>query len=167
MVDQAAMDRRYGPHRSAGVSGPHQNVYEDALRERFARRKATWTVNYEEWDGIPIGMEVNDAMFSKDSKVTAPIVGGGGGECEAQLAEARRALTAAQQALDASRGQVTALTTEVGTLNARVQALKEVPADITKTVQVLRNAGPILEIKTGLKAAIRRLEQFILKRGTL
>jgi len=166
IVDQAAMDRRYGPHWRAGAPGPHSNVYADGLRERFALRKAGWPVQYGEWDGIPIGREINDAYYSMDSRALPPPPDDDA-ECEAQLAEARQALAATQQALDVCRGQVTALTTEVGTLNARVQALKEIPADITKTVQVLRNAGQILEIKTGLKAAIRRLEQWILKRSTL
>lgn len=168
IVDQAAMARRYGQHWQSGAPGPHSNVYEDGLRERFALRKATWPVNFEEWDGIPIGREVNDAFFSKDSRVLPPPPDDDDDrECEAQLAEARRALAAAQQALEASRGQVTALAAQVEGLNVRVQALKDVPADVTKTVQVLRNAGPKLEIKTGLKAAFRRLEQWILKRGTL
>ncbi len=176
-VDQTAMTGRYGPHWQAGVSGPHSNVYEDSLREKFASRTATWPVQYEEWDGIPIGREVNDAFFSKDPRVNATTTG----NCQQQLAATRQQLTATQQALttaqqdlatarqalDASRGQVTALTADVESLNARVHALKEVPEDITKTVTVLRNAGPQLEIKTGLKAAIRRLEQWVLKRRTI
>src|SRR5262245_60097560 len=62
VVDQDAMGRRYGPHWGAGVSGPHSNVYSDGLRERFANRTATWPVQYDQWDGNPIGPEVNDAF---------------------------------------------------------------------------------------------------------
>jgi hypothetical protein len=68
-VDQAAMAKRYGPHWQAGVPGPHSNVWRDALRDAFADRTARWNPKFEDWDGIPIGREVNDAMFSQDRRV--------------------------------------------------------------------------------------------------
>jgi hypothetical protein len=68
-VNQAAMAQRYGPHWQAGVSGPHSNVWRDALREAFAARTARWPVVYSEWDGIPIGREVDDARYSLDPRV--------------------------------------------------------------------------------------------------
>jgi hypothetical protein len=68
-VDQAAMAKRYGPHWQAGVSGPHSNVWEVTMQEAFAARKATWSVVYEEWDGIPTRREVDDARYSLDRRV--------------------------------------------------------------------------------------------------
>ncbi len=161
-IDQTAMGQRYGSHWQAGVSGPHSNVYEDALRERFAARAATWPVVYEEWDGIPIGREVNDSFYSRDTKVTAPISPGPGtGTCEEKLAAAQQALTKSQHDLDVSKKQAADLTAQVQTLNAKVQKLSDVPQDISDTVKILKEAGTHLEIGPGLKARFARLGRWV------
>ena len=160
-VDQTAMGKRYGPHWTAGVSGPHSNVYEDALRDRFADRAATWPVVYEEWDGIPIGREVNDSFYSRDTKVAPYIPGPGNHTCEERLATAQQALTKAQHDLDVSQHQVTDLNAQVQTLNAKVQKLSNVPKDIDDTVKILKEAGTHLEIKAGLKARFSRLGKWV------
>jgi hypothetical protein len=158
-IDQTAMGKRYGPHWQAGVAGPHSNVYEDALRERFANRTATWPVVYEEWDGIPIGREVNDSFYTRDTKVTAPP--SQTGTCEERLAKAQQDLAKAQHDLDASQHQVTDLNAQVQTLTAKVHKLSEVPKDIDDTVKILKEAGTHLEIKAGLKARFARLGKWV------
>jgi len=158
VVDQEAMKQRYGPFFQAGVSGPHSNVYEDALREKFATRTAFWNPKYEDFDGNPIGREVNDAFYSRDTKVTAPVIVTG--TCEEKLAKA-------QHDLDACKQQVAELTAQVQQLNTRVQKLKEVPPDISGTVKILKEAGTHLEIKAGLKARFNRLGKWVDERKTI
>ncbi len=159
VVDPDVMARRYGPHWAAGVPGVHSNVYEDALREKFATRTAMWTVEYEEWDGNPIGHEVNDAYYSQDNRVTSVTTG----TCQQQLAATQQTLTTTQQALATAQQALQASQGEVAALTGLVVRLREIPPDILDTVKELRK----LKVGTGLKAAIRRLEQWILLRKTI
>ncbi len=76
---QAAMFRRYGPLWQAGVSGiVHQPSIQQYFEQDFeatvasgiAPRWASPGWKAQDWTGIPTAEEVDDAYYTKDSRVT-------------------------------------------------------------------------------------------------
>ena len=67
--------------------------------------------------------------------------------------------TECQRQLQAARAEIAALKTEVARLGKLVPVA--VPADIDKTVALLKGAGPVLEIGPGVKARFGRLGRFV------
>ncbi len=154
----ARLEQWFGPHRNAGVSGDHENIRQQYLRDQFAARQAPWITDpadYDKYDGEPTPLEVAVAYNSKDPRVhqVAPASGGGinsgaddGGDGfrrpqRTQQPRPPHRTTTAVNAAPAAPAPMTGPSGDPGPGPAQPAADQyarvQVPADVTETLQQL------------------------------